>query len=435
MISQFASIETEQSALGCILVQPELIESSRLKPEDYYYAGHRFIFESMQGLNDEGKPIDAITLADRMGNELMGMGGVSYLTQLSNAAPSISNFDFYETIIWESSMRRKTLETLKKKFDEGKGVNDPEEFLASIQDEIEALAKQTEPTKSFKSMGDVLNNHEDIIIERQKQKGLTGVKTASSAMDRLTGGYQKQDLVIIAARPSIGKTAYMLNDAISAARSKTVDAVGIISLEMPDMPVAERVVSAVGHIDGMKIRTGLLADDEWGKYTMSRQIVADLPLWIDDSPGVTIQQIAAKVKAFRKQHGRVIIFIDYLQLIDGGKRFANKNEEVGYISGKLKQIARENDCPIVVISSLSRSVEQRQDKRPMMSDLRESGKIEFDADMVIFLYRDDYYNADTEKKNIVEVIVAKGRNTGTGLIEMVYFKNYSKFADIEYSGS
>lgn len=431
MFDQFKSIETEQSALGCILLKPELIDESRLKTRDFYYVGHQKIYDAMRELNDEGVPIDPVTLADKLGDELTEIGGITYLVKLSNAAPSASNFEHYEHIVRESSLRRLALETLRTKLVEGRDIEDPGQFIAGIQEDIASLVQEVGPGRTFRPIGEILTDHEDKLIERQNKKGLTGVKTGSVVLDRLTGGYQNQDLIIIAARPSVGKTAFMLNDAREAAKSGTVDAVGIISLEMPDLPVSERVLTAEGNIDGMKLRTGFLDDNDWGRYTMSRDMIASLPIYIDDSPGATIQEIRAKVRAFKKKHCRIIIYIDYLQLIKGGKRFANKTEEVGYISGQLKQIARENDCPIVVISSLSRAVEQRQDKRPMMSDLRESGQIEFDADQIMFLYRDDYYDAETEKKNIVEINVAKGRNTGTGLFEMVYLKNYSKFVDIE----
>ncbi|SMG58288.1 replicative DNA helicase [Paenibacillus aquistagni] len=430
MHSEFYNLDAETSVLGSILLKPDYMDHTKLHANDFYYASHKVIFEGMARLHEEGTPIDFVTLSQELGDSLVEVGGVSYVSKLAESVPSVSNFKHYEEIIKDLSLKRKMLETLQAKFREGRYSEDNEQFISSVLDSVQSLADETKPERTFRPMSDVLVDHEDKLAERQKMKGLTGVKTASTVMDKLTGGYQKQDLIIVAARPSVGKTAYMLNDAIAAAKSGTVDAVGIISLEMPDVPVSERVISAVGHIDSFKIRTGNLNDQDWGKYTMARQIVADMPIHIDDSPSATISQIASKVKAFKKKHGRIIVFIDYLQLIHGGKNFSSKTEEVGYISGKLKEIARENDCPIVVISSLSRSVEQRQDKRPMMSDLRESGKIEYDADMVIFLYRDDYYNTDSEKKNIVEVNVAKGRNTGTGLIEMAYLKNFNKFVDI-----
>lgn len=430
MNNEFVNVQAEQFVLGSILLEPELLDGCKLKIEDFSYASHQNIFATMFELRDKGNPVELMTVATQLGDQLTEIGGTKYLLQLRQAVPSTKTFGFYVKQVKDASLMRGTVSTLKGLLNESKSAESAEQLIATIRESISGLEKEVVPERSFRQLGEILHNHEDIIIERQSQKGLTGVKTASSNMDALTGGYQKQDLIIIAARPSVGKTAYMLNDAKAAAESGTVNAVGIISLEMPDLPIAERLVSSMGRIDGMKIRKGAFEEEDWQDYTMTRDHASKLPLYIDDSPGATIQQIRAKVRAFKKKFGRIIIYIDYLQLISGGKRFPSKQEEVSYISSELKKIARENDCPIVAISSLSRSVEQRQDKRPMMSDLRESGQIEFDADMVIFLYRDDYYNAESEKKNIVEVNVAKGRNTGTGLIEMVYFKNFSKFADL-----
>ncbi|BFH71233.1 replicative DNA helicase [Paenibacillus dendritiformis] len=426
--------EAEQFVLGSILKKAELLSECKLKVEDFYSAGHQVLYEAMLEMQENEWPIEPMSIVQHLGERITDVGGVSYLMKLGAAVPSLRTFDFYIERVREASLRRTAVKTLRELLNESEAAENAEQLIATIQESASVLLKEIAPEKTFRPIGEILTDHEDMLIERQSKKGLTGVKTASSVLDKLTGGYQNQDLIIIAARPSVGKTAFMLNDAREAAKSGTVDAVGIISLEMPDLPVSERVLAAEGNIDGMKLRTGFLEDYDWSKYTMSRDMIATLPIYIDDSPGATIQDIRAKVQAFKKKHGRIIIYIDYLQLIKGGKRFANKTEEVGYISGQLKQIARENDCPIVVISSLSRNVEQRQDKRPMMSDLRESGQIEFDADQIMFLYRDDYYDAETEKKNIVEINVAKGRNTGTGMFEMLYLKNYSKFVDLGTMG-
>jgi len=432
-MSQYYNLEAEQSVLGSILLEPELIYECSIQWEEFYATQHRTIFEAYQKLKENSISIDLVTITEILGDKVGQAGGIEYILNLSNAVPTTANFKHHCSVIRDKHLMRKTMTTIRSMFKDGENAEGPEELINKLQEASLSLSQESQQERTFRSMSDVLENHDEVLEERSTKNGLTGVKTASIQMDKLTGGYQKQDFIVIAARPSVGKTAYMLNDALRAAESTTVDAVGIISLEMPDMPIAERLISATTHIDGMKIRTGRLDGEDWQKYTMGRQHIANIPLLIDDSPGLTIQQIASKVRTFKKKHGRIIIYIDYLQLISGGKRFANTQEEVSYISKQLKQIAKENDCPVVAISSLSRSVEQRQDKRPMMSDLRESGQIEFDADMVIFLYRDDYYNSDSEKKNIVEVNVAKGRNTGTGLIEMVYMKNYSKFLDLDYS--
>ncbi|MFD7521414.1 replicative DNA helicase [Paenibacillus chitinolyticus] len=424
--------EAEQAVLGAILLEEEAFGTAvrHLKASSFARQEHQWIFEAMAELEENYKPIDFVTLTEvlQRKGQLEKIGGVSYLADLKNAVPTAANIEHYVWIVREKYLHRKTFDGIKGQLLEG--AEDAAGLLASVQATVSELQDEMQDGSEFKRLGDVLQDHEELIEKRQHQAGITGVATASRDLNKLTGGRQNQDLIILAARPSIGKTAYMLNEANAAASSKTVDAVGIISLEMKDLSLGERMICLVSGLDSAKLKTGFMDSSDWAKYTYARELLRKRSIYIDDSPGITIQQIDAKVKAFKDKHGRVIIYIDYLQLISGGKKFSSREAELSFISRSLKRIARKNDCPVVAISSVGRGCEQRADKRPMLSDLRESGQIEFDADEVDFLYRDDYYNAESDKKGIIEIIVAKGRNTGTGLIEMVYIRETSKFYDI-----
>nr|WP_279591697.1 DnaB helicase C-terminal domain-containing protein [Paenibacillus sp. F411] len=265
-------------------------------------------------------------------------------------------------------------------------------------------------------------------MARGSRLGITGVKTASDDYNEMSGGHQKQDVTIVAARPSIGKTAYIVNDSTAAARAGYTPA--IFSAEMPGADVAERFICSIGGIDSKKVRAGKLTENDWGNYDKALDILDSLPLYIDDTPGMSIEYIRRQVKAMKKKHANLIVYIDYLQLIESEKRFNQNADRVNYVSKQLKQIARTFDVPVIAISSVGRKCEERQDKRPMMSDLRESGNIEFDADVIMFLYRDDYYYPDTIRKGIMEIIIAKGRKIGTGTIEMVFNRKNGRFINL-----
>ncbi|OAB46564.1 replicative DNA helicase [Paenibacillus antarcticus] len=427
-------LEAEQAVLGSLLLDRSSetgdIITERLYPEAFS-PEHRVIFETVCELHDSGKPIDLITLSTALKDQgvLEDVGGISYLSDLAKAVPTIANLPHYVSILESNGLKQKTRKALEEQQKALETEDDPRKVIASMQLDAEALNGQIRSERTLVSIHKVMNDHEDELEARAEAKGLSGIPTCGSDLNKLTGGRQKQDLIIVAARPSVGKTAFMLNGALSAAQHGS--AVAIFSLEMPAIKLGERLVANIGMLDGTILRTGHLSPDDWPKYTCARSILSTLPIYIDDTPGITIQEIASKVKQLKKIHKDLLIQVDYLQLINPGRKFQSREQEISYISRSLKQIARDNDCPVEALAQLSRSVEQRQDKRPMMSDLRESGSIEQDADEIDFLYRDDYYNADTEKKNIVEIIVAKGRNTGTGLVEMVYLKNFSRFCDYE----
>lgn len=425
--------QAEQAVLGCILLD-RTQETAALAVEiltiDDFSAKHQPIFESIVDLHEEQKAVDLVTLYTHLnakgitGNVI----GLTYLGELAEAVPTTANFHEYIALVQESGLKRQALRMLDEQRELLEASSDPLEVIAGIKAGAEELSERSPSGRGMVKISEVMDGHDDDLDIRSKSKGITGVPTCGSDLNRLTGGRQKQDLIIVAARPSVGKTAFMLNNSKAAAKHGVTT--GIFSLEMPGKKLGERLIANIGNLDGTMLRTGLLSPEKWGDYTNARMLLDALPIVIDDTPGITIQQIAAKTKQMKKEYGEIYIQIDYLQLINPGKKFSSREQEIAYISRSLKQIARDNDCPVEVLSQLSRGVEQRQDKRPMMSDLRESGSIEQDADEIDFLYRDDYYNAETEKKNIVEIIVAKGRNTGTGVAEMVYMKNFSKFVDI-----
>lgn len=427
------NMQAEQAVLGCILLDrtPDTaaFATAVLTPDDFS-TRHQIIFESIVELHEGEKAIDIITLYTHLSTKGNASDeiGLKYLGELAEAVPTTSNAREYITIVQEAGLTRQTLRMLDEKRKLLEESSNPLEVIAGIRSGAEELSERAPSDRKMIKISEVMDGHDDDLDIRSKSKGITGVPTCGADLNRLTGGRQKQDLIIVAARPSVGKTAFMLNNTKAAAKHGVTT--GIFSLEMPGKKLGERLLANIGNLDGTMLRTGLLSPEKWGDYTNARMLLDALPIVIDDTPGITIQQIAAKTKQLKKEYGEIFIQIDYLQLIGSGKRFSSREQEIAYISRYLKQIARDNDCPVEVLSQLSRGVEQRQDKRPMMSDLRESGSIEQDADEIDFLYRDDYYNAETEKKNIVEIIVAKGRNTGTGLAEMVYLKNFSKFVDI-----
>ncbi|BFH10673.1 replicative DNA helicase [Paenibacillus melissococcoides] len=421
-------IEAEQALLGSILLEPELIDECSLQAQDMSAPEHRIIFEVMSELRQAGKPIDIVVMASEYQAEIIDAGGISYLTRLSRAVPTTVNFREYVELVRRASLWRRAARRVK----DGFNLDGPEALAAELQAATNEIMDGLQLGQGWRRVSDILNGHEDVILQRQQMKGVTGARMASRHLTTMTSGHQPKELTIIAARPSVGKTAYMLNDALEAEAGGYV--VGIFSLEMGELSLTERMICRLAHLDGFKLRNGMFNDEDWQRYTMARDELNRREIYIIDKGSMTINDISLKVRELRRMHpGRkVIIYIDFLQLIDGGRRFPNKQEETSFVSRSLKWVAKEYDCPVVVISSLSRAVEQRQDKRPMLSDLRESGQIESDADVVLLLYRDDYYNQETEKKNIIEIIIGKGRNIGAGIVEMVYMKNFQKLVDIEY---
>ncbi|MFJ7639727.1 replicative DNA helicase [Peribacillus sp. NPDC097264] len=442
MIEQFQdrippqNIEAEQAVLGAIFLEPSslTVTSELLIPEDFYRSSHQKIFNVMIKLNDEGKAVDLITVTEELSatKNLEEVGGVSYLSELAGSVPTAANIEYYARIVEEKSLLRRLIRTATNIAQEGYSREDEvEELLGEAEKTIMEVA-QRKNAGSFQNIKDVLvRTYDNIEILTNRKGDVTGIPTGFAELDRMTAGFQRNDLIIVGARPSVGKTAFALNIAQNVA-TKTDENVAIFSLEMGSEQLVMRMLCAEGNINAQNLRTGALTDEDWRKLTMAMGSLSNAGIYIDDTPGVRIGEIRSKSRRLKQEHGLGMILIDYLQLIQGdGRSGDNRQQEVSEISRSLKALARELQVPVIALSQLSRGVEQRQDKRPMMSDIRESGSIEQDADIVAFLYRDDYYDKESENKNIIEIIIAKQRNGPVGTVSLAFVKEYNKFVNLE----
>jgi replicative DNA helicase len=427
--------EAENAVLGAILLDQEALvtATARLRAEDFYRTAHQIIFEAMVEIGESHQPVDIVTITARLQDkkQLDDVGGIAYLTDLSNAVPTAANVDYYAQIVEEKALLRRLIRTATNIASDGySSEDDVGELLSDAEARILEIANRRSGT-GFKGIRDVLVDvFERVDYLHQHKGGLTGISSGFPALDRMTSGFQRSDLIIVAARPSVGKTAFALNIAQNVG-VRTGETVAIFSLEMSASQLVQRMICAEGNVDATRLRNGQLEGDDWERLTMAISSLSEAKIFIDDSPAVTVSDIRAKCRRLKREKGLGMIVIDYLQLIHGRGRGDNRQQEVSEISRTLKQIARELEVPVIALSQLSRGVEQRQDKRPMMSDLRESGSIEQDADIVSFLYRDDYYDKESEKQNIIEVIIAKQRNGPVGTVELYFMKNYNKFVSVD----
>lgn len=435
------NLEAEQAVLGSILLQSEALITAmeRVQTEDFYDKAHQMIYEAMIELGESGQPIDLVTLTSKIQDkgQLEDIGGVSYLAKLAHGVPTAANVDYYAQIIEEKAMLRRLIRTATQIVSEGySNGEDVAGMLSDAERKIMEISNGRSGSGFIAIRDVVMEVFDRVEMLHQNRGNTTGIPSGFVDLDKMTAGFQRNDLIIVAARPSVGKTAFALNIAQNVAvRAK--ETVAIFSLEMSAAQLVQRMICAEANLDANVMRTGeFKGDDDWAKLTMGIAALSEAEIYIDDTPGVTVADIRAKCRRLKAEKGLGMIVIDYLQLIHGrGKAGENRQQEVSEISRTLKQIARELEVPVIALSQLSRGVEQRQDKRPMMSDLRESGSIEQDADIVAFLYRDDYYNQETEKKNIIEIIIAKQRNGPVGTVELVFLKNYNKFANYERAHS
>jgi replicative DNA helicase len=431
------NIEAEQAVLGAILLNGDALITAmeRVTSEDFYRGSHQRIFESILELAEDGEPVDLVTLTAKLHNkqQLEDIGGVTYLSELANAVPTAANVDYYAAIVEEKSMLRRLIRTATQIVSNGYASSDD---VGDMLNEAEARIleiSQRRSSSGFVSIRDVLMEvFERVEFLYSNKGGTTGIPSGFVDLDKMTSGFQRSDLIIVAARPSVGKTAFALNIAQNVGvRAK--ETVAIFSLEMGAAQLVQRMICAEANVDATRMRSGFLEGDDWEKLTFAIGALSEANIYIDDSPSVTVAEIRAKCRRLKQEKGLGMVLIDYLQLIHGRGKGDNRQQEVSEISRTLKQIARELHVPVIALSQLSRGVEQRQDKRPMMSDLRESGSIEQDADIVAFLYRDDYYDKESEKKNIIEIILAKQRNGPVGTVELAFLKNFNKFVNIDRS--
>jgi replicative DNA helicase len=429
------NVEAEQAVLGAILIQSDVLTTvaEMLQPVDFYRTSHQKIYEGMMEVAERGEPVDIVTLTAHLQNlgHLEEIGGVGYLATLANLVPTAANVDYYASIVREKAVVRRLIKVATQIA--ASGYERTDDVVGLLDDAERRISELTNEkvTRGFTPIKDVLlTTFERLEFLYSNKGGVTGVPSGYPDLDKMTSGFQKSDLIIVAARPSVGKTAFSLNIAQNVAVRAGLP-VAIFSLEMAKEQLVSRVLCAEANIDAGRMRTGFLEDDDWPKLTMAVSTLAEAPIFIDDTPGVTVADIRAKSRRLQQEQGLGLILIDYMQLIQGRGRGDNRQQEISEISRTLKLIARELNVPVIALSQLSRSVEQRQDKRPMLSDLRESGSIEQDADIVAFLYRDDYYDPESERKNIIEIIIAKQRNGPTGKVELVFLKNYNKFVSLE----
>ena len=437
--------EAEQSVLGSILLRPEaLIEALEYVTADSFYQhAHQLIFTAMMELNEDDQGIDVVTVKNTLDdkNQLDDIGGVSYLADLASIVPTAANVVYYAKIVADKALLRRLITTATDIV--AQSYEDQDNDVNSILDAAERQIMnvgEDQAGNGFKKISDVLNaTIEDIDQRAQEDSSVTGLSTGYAELDKVTAGLHPDELVILAARPGVGKTAFALNVAENVA-VHTPTTVAIFSLEMGAEQLASRLLCAQGSIDANDLRTGNLNDEEWKNLVVATGILSRTSIYIDDTPGIKMAEIRAKCRRLAKETGNLgLIIVDYLQLIEGTGQ-ENRQQEVSVISRQLKRLAKELHVPVIALSQLSRGVEQRQDKRPLLSDIRESGSIEQDADVVAFLYRDDYYNDESDSDNSedvvdtnageVEVIISKNRSGPRGTIKLLFVKSYNKFAAI-----
>ncbi|MCK9444687.1 MAG: replicative DNA helicase [Tissierellaceae bacterium] len=428
------SLEAEQSVLGSMILNKEAINTSIeiIRPDDFYKEANKEIFEAIVILFNKNEPVDLITLSEELKRRgtLENIGGVTYLANLSSGVATTANVKYYCKIVEEKSILRRLI----KSSDEVmvSSYEDAEEVNVIIEKAEKSIFDITQGRHrdGFSPLNEVLLRSFSQIEERAANQGaLTGVTTGFVDLDQKLSGLQKSDLVLLAARPSMGKTALALNIATNAALKGNAK-VAMFSLEMSKEQLVQRMISATAHVDLQKIISGRLTEEEWIQVINSMGPLSKAEIFIDDTAGISLMEMKAKSRRLMIEKGLDLILIDYLQLMQMEGRVENRQQEISAISRGLKALAKEMECPVVALSQLSRAPELRSDHRPILSDLRESGAIEQDADVVLFLYRDDYYNEDSEKKNIGEVIIAKHRNGPTGNLDLVFKKEFTKFVNM-----
>ncbi|MDU0332555.1 replicative DNA helicase [Paenibacillus sp. 3LSP] len=430
------SLTSEQAVIGALLIDPKAITrvADSLKPDQFYAPEHRIIYEAAVELDESGKTVDLVNVAGRLQerNQLEDIGGVKYLSGLSRSVPTAANIEEYADTVRDRYLQRETIVSLERQLAAAWEAETGYEAATGVQSVANVLSDKAVKSRDFRDMKELGISAFDLLEQRFANSGneVTGIPSGYIYLDRMTSGFQNSDLIIVAARPSVGKTTFALNIVQSAAiiAKKTV---ALFSLEVSGEQLTLKMMSAEQMIDSNRIRTGFLRSEDWDKAASAVSILSDTKIFVDDSASITVSEIINKCRRLKDKVGLDMVVIDYLQLISADRTRDNRQQEVSEISRKLKQLARELDVPVIALSQLSRAVEQRQDKRPMMSDLRESGSIEQDADIVAFLYRDDYYNQESEKKNIIEIIIAKQRNGPVGTVELVFMKDYNKFLNYE----
>ena len=429
-------LEAEQAVLGSMLTDKDAVISAieKLKVDSFYRDDNKIIYESILNLYNRAEPIDIITVKDELSSlgKFEQVGGLEYIASLPDKVPTTANVEKYIKIVEEKAVLRNLIKTANEIIELG---YDPTEEVDHIMDSAEKKIfdiMQDKSQKGYTPIKDVLVDSFTQLEELYNRKQhITGVPTGFTELDYKTAGLHPSDLVLIAARPAMGKSAFALNIAANAALKANVPVV-VFSLEMSKEQMVNRILCSEAMVDSNKVRTGKLDEEDWEKLAGSIGPLSEAEIYIDDTPGISVMEIRAKCRKLKLEKNIGLVVIDYLQLVQGtNKRGGSREQEISEISRSLKMLAKEIGVPVIALSQLSRAVEQRPDHRPMLSDLRESGAIEQDADIVMFLYRDDYYNQESEKKDIAEVIIAKHRGGSTGTVELLWLGNYTKFVNLE----
>ena len=431
-------ILAEQSVLGAIFIDEGKLVFVReyIEAEDFFRHAHRLIFAAMVALSERNEAIDATTMRNYLANhgDLDAIGGLAYLAEVINSVPTSANAEYYAKIVAEKSNLRKLIDRLTDSVNQAyEGADDADTIIANAEKALIDVSEGASRS-GFKRIDDVLNlNFENLEARSQQTSDITGIASGYPALDNMTTGFHEEELIILAARPAVGKTAFALNVAQNIG-TKLGLTVAIFSLEMGAESLVDRMLAAEGVINSRSIRTGQLTDEEWQKLMIAQSNLARASIYIDDTPGIRITEIRSRARKLAQETGNLgLVLIDYLQLITGNGR-ESRQQEVSEISRQLKILAKELRVPVIALSQLSRSIEQRQDKKPMLSDLRESGSIEQDADIVAFLHREDYYHNEEEAggipNNTVEVIIEKNRSGARGSVELMFQKEYNKFSSI-----
>ena len=428
------SLEAEQAVLGGLMLAPDAMDkvADKLGEDDFYRKDHRLIWRAIAELANKGMPCDAVTLGDWFDANGMGelVGGASYLIELANATPSAANIAAYADIVREKSVLRQLIDagtaiTEDGYRPEGKSV---QEVMELAEQRVFKIAESgARGKKDIVSMRTAVSEAFRLLSQRYENRGqLTGVSTGFTDLDELTSGLQPSDLIIVAARPSMGKTAFALNIA-EAAAMRGKKSVAVFSMEMSASQLAFRLISSLGRIHQSHLRTGDLAEEDWPRVTSAITMLSDAKIFIDDTPAMSPVEMRSRARRLQREHGLGLIVIDYLQLMQVPGNKENRATEISEISRGLKALAKELDVPVIALSQLNRALEQRADKRPMMSDLRESGAIEQDADVIMFIYRDEYYNKESPDKGLAEIIIGKQRNGPTDTVKLAFLGHYTKF--------
>ena len=442
--------EAEKAVLGAVFLDPEAIidASDVLQPDDFYEHANRIVFQAMLNISDREEVIDPVTLQDELkkNNQVDDIGGIAYVTELSMATPTAAHVTYYAKIVKRKAILRNLISTSQRIIQNAiEGSDDVTDILDDAESQIMGVS-QDNASGGFKSIHDVLNTAmEEINSIPDDGNMVTGLPSGFSELDKMTTGFHDDELIILAARPGVGKTAFALNVA-QFVGLKTDKTVAMFSLEMGAEQLVQRMLASEGLIDSQHLRTGQLTDEEWRKLVVAAGSLDNTSIYIDDTPGIKMSEIRAKARRLAKEKGNLgLIVIDYLQLIEG-PRSESRQQEVSAISRQLKKLSKELHIPVIALSQLSRSVEQRQDKRPVLSDIRESGSIEQDADIVAFLYRDDYYRDERdeddegeveaeEDNGEVEVIIEKNRSGTRGTVKLMFSKPYNRFSNLDYTHS